>query len=138
LAAQRLEVSQHPRAAQTPFIGDEERGSVVGEPTPARRYSQQRAGVGSGVAQPCCRARAVADERDDLVVEILRAGADRVPVSAPALISDRRDAERGPELELGVEDVLDGAVIPLVPELAVEGLDQPLVGRHRPRLCRPP
>jgi hypothetical protein len=33
---------------------------------------------------------AVADERDDLVVEILRAGADRVPVSAPALISDCR------------------------------------------------
>src|SRR5260370_23889384 len=81
--------------------------------------------MGAGVAQSRGRSLPLADQVKYLVAEVGRARADGVAVAPPAVPAGRLPAERPAEAERDIERGVDGRVVPLVPQLAVERLDQP-------------
>src|SRR5581483_2963369 len=139
LAAQAVEVTEHPGAGEPLVIGGEEGRARVLEPPPGGGQPQQRTGVRPGVGEPGGCPRAAADQLCDLVMEVSGAGADQVAVLAPAVPAVGLLPQRSPEHEPGAERAVDRGVVPAVPQLGVEPLDQfGDTGSHPLSLAQPP
>jgi hypothetical protein len=124
LTAERVEIAKYPGTGQPPLICGEKGCPRVFEPPLRRRQPQQRPGMRAGEAKPCRRSPAVTHQLHDLVVKIGRALVHQVPVPPPPLPVRCLLPQRAAEGKARAERVLDRGLVPPVPQLAVEPLDQ--------------
>lgn len=85
LPAQPFDVTKNPSSDQKSVLRGEERGTVVAEDATSGSDTQQRTGVGAGVAQPHGCPLPARHEVHDVVVEVRRTLLDLVAVSPPAV-----------------------------------------------------
>src|SRR5215468_2142346 len=124
LAAQAVHVAENPCLGQAAIPGREECCSVVGHEDAGGWYAEDLTAVVARVTQPGGGAVALGDQVEDLVAEIGERGADLVAVAAELVLAGGFVAQRAPEDEALVEQVGDGRVIPQVPYVRVEALNQ--------------
>jgi hypothetical protein len=102
----------------------------AGEP-PRRRQPQQRPGMRAGEPKPCRRPPTLTHQLHDLAVKIGRALAHQVPVAPPPLPFRCLPPQLPAEGKARAERVLDRGIVPPIPQLAVEPLDQHTHRDHR-------
>src|SRR5215471_4731870 len=124
LAAQAVHVAENPCLGQAAIPGREECCSVVGHEDAGGWDAEDLTAVVARVTQPGGGAVALGDQVEDLVAEIGERGADLVAVAAELVLAGGFVAQRAPEDEALVEQVGDGRVIPQVPYVRVEALNQ--------------
>jgi hypothetical protein len=116
LAAEVVDVTKHPDVGEEVRGAAEEGGADITERPSGRGGAEQRSEVRAGEAQASCRAGSLGEEVEHFVVEVRCAAAYLVPVGAPFVASDRAVSERTAEGKVSGERVVDGGVVPLVPE----------------------
>lgn len=124
LAPKLIEVAEDPCFGELFALSDEERSAWIGEATPGRGDAEQAAHVSAGVHQPCSSPVAISKEPDEVIAKVGRGASQVVAVIAPARPADGDLPERATEAEAGSEHFIDGRVIPSVPQLLVEALDE--------------
>src|SRR5690349_5319781 len=124
LAAQLLEVPQHPRRAQLRVARAQERGRVVGDAASRRGDAEQLAFVPAAAAQADRRPLFLGDDLAHLVVEVGKCRAHLVAIEAEAIATVSVVSKRTAENEVGAQQLIHGAVIPAVPRVRVEALHE--------------
>src|SRR5262249_22302619 len=120
LAAEVLDVTEHPDVGEEGRGAAEEGGADITERPSGRGGAEERAEGGAREGQSGGRAGAIGGEGGRFVVEVRCAAADFVSVCAPSVASDGAVSERTAEGEAWGEGVVDCGVVPLVPEPMVE------------------
>lgn len=120
LLTEAVEVAKYPDVRDEIVCGGEEGGAGVGEPAAGRGDAEQRPEVGSRVAESGCGTVRVADEVDDLIVEIWCASTDLIPVGTPLIASGCGGSKRPAEGDIRSQRVIDGDVVPFIPQPLVE------------------
>src|SRR5262249_9280998 len=124
LAAEPVKIAKNPGAGKKAGICGEESGAGVLKVPLCGWQPQQHAGVRAGVPQPRRRPLPVTHQPDHPVPAAREASTPQTPVPAPPIPPQGLLPQRAAKGKPRTERVLYSRIVPLVPQLGVEPLDQ--------------